>query len=117
MHVFICPLCFQVSSMWKKSGGATEWKQREARRGCVTGLWCPPVSLFGARESLVICLHTQYTVTLTWFPPAALSAACWGKQSQIGNSIQNLGVYRENKRLGDLGVVRLDRPSKMPPKT
>lgn len=54
----ICPLCFQVHSMWKKSGGATEWKQSKVGSGCVTGLWCPPASLFGARESLVICLHT-----------------------------------------------------------
>ena len=55
----ICPLCFQVHSMWKKSGGATEWKQSKVGSGCVTGLWCPPASLFGARESLVICLHTD----------------------------------------------------------
>ena len=56
MHVFnLSPF----HSMWKKSGGATEWKQSKVGRECMTGLWCPPASLFGAHESLVICLHTD----------------------------------------------------------
>lgn len=109
MHVFSLSSLFlgqqQVEQIWKNHRVEREGGWLGSRDRVVV----LQASLFGAHESLAIPVYT-----LTWLSPAALSAAYEEEQRrQMSNSIQSLGVGRKSKRIDDLSVVGLDRPSKM----